>query len=137
MSYNLFNVDADIVKSINIAVRTMCKENKINYERQSYKILFSNETLFVKNNGIKFTSGSKRYLCFYGKIYSNKKGIITESVYLKDNTVVLKPKLDSALIISGGINNSSMVDNDENLLHFYVAPETLLGLQHPDSWQTL
>jgi hypothetical protein len=115
----------------------MCKENKINCERQEYKVLVSKETLFVKNNNVRFTSGSKKYLCFYGRSYLNKNGKITETIYLKDNLVTLNPDSNELLLISGGIDNSTVVDDDETLLHFYVAPSSLLGLQDPALWQNL
>lgn len=137
MKYSIFSLDSNLIESITVTVKTMCKENKINYEKQGYKILFSNETLFTKNNGIKFTSGSKKYLCFYGRSYSNKKENISETIYLKDGPIIFNPDNDKALLISGGIDNSTIVDNDENLLHFYVAPSSLLGLQDPDLWQNL
>lgn len=137
MNYSVFIPDTNLIESITIAVKAMCKENRINYEKQKYKILFSNETLFAKNNDIRFTSGSKKYLCFYGKSYSNKNGNISETIYLKDRPVNFNPENDKALLILGGIENSTAVDNDENLLHFYIAPSSLIGLQDPLLWQTL
>jgi hypothetical protein len=137
MKYSIFNPDTNLIESITITLKAMCKENKINYEKQGYKILFSNEILFAKNNGVRFTSGSKKYLCFYGRSYSDKKGNISETIYLKDAPVTFNPENDRALLISGGIDNSTIVDNDENLLHFYIAPSSLLGLQDPDLWQNL
>jgi hypothetical protein len=137
MKYSIFNQDTNLIESITTTLKAMCKENKINYEKQGYKILFSNEILFAKNNGIRFTSGSKKYLCFYGRSYSDKKGNISETIYLKDAPVTFNPENDRALLISGGIDNSTTVDNDENLLHFYIAPSSLLGLQDPDLWQNL
>jgi hypothetical protein len=137
MKYIVFNQETDTISSISTAVRAMCKENKINCERQEYKVLVSKETLFVKNNNVRFTSGSKKYLCFYGRSYLNKNGKITETIYLKDNLVTLNPDSNELLLISGGIDNSTVVDDDETLLHFYVAPSSLLGLQDPALWQNL
>jgi hypothetical protein len=137
MKYSIFNPDTNLIESITTTLKDMCKENKINYEKQGYKILFSNEILFSKNNGIRFTSGSKKYLCFYGRSYSDKKGNISETIYLKDAPVTFNPENDRALLISGGIDNSTIVDNDESLLHFYIAPSSLLGLQDPGLWQNL
>jgi hypothetical protein len=137
MQYVIFNLDRDILKSITLTVKEMCKENRINYEKQEYKVLFSNETLFLKNNGLRFTSGSKKYLCFYGRSYSNKKGKIIETLYLKDNLFDFVTEDNKALLVSGGIDNSTIVDDNENLLHFYVAPSNLIALQDPLLWQTL
>jgi hypothetical protein len=118
-------------------VQDICKANKVNYEKQDYKVLFSNEKILVKNNDIEFTSGSKKSLSFYGKIYLNKKGKIIESIYLKDKVVQLEPTHDSLLIIYDSTNNSTKVDIDEDLLHFYVAPAILLKMQDPLLWETL
>ena len=135
--YILSDIKDNINNTINLLVQYICKENKINYEKQNYKVLFSNEKLLVKNNDIKFTSGSKKSLSFYGKVYLNKKGKIVESLYLKDETVHLEPNYSSLLIMYDSIDNSTKVDNDEDLLHFYVAPEILLGMQDPLLWETL
>lgn len=137
MQYAIFNPDIDILKSITSTVKEICKKNRINYEKQEYKVLFSNETLFLKNNELRFTSGSKKYLCFYGRSYSNKKGKIVETIYLKDNLFDFVTEDNQALLVFGGIENSTIVDNDENLLHFYVAPKSLLELQDPALWQTI
>jgi hypothetical protein len=118
-------------------VQDICKENKINYQKQEYRILFSNEKILVKNKDIKFTSGAKKSLSFYGKIYLNKKGKIIESIYLKDNLLQLEPKPNSLLVMCEGIDNSTLVENDEILTHFYVAPEALTRLQDPTLWQNL
>jgi hypothetical protein len=135
--YKLVDIKDNINNTINFLVQDICKENNINYEKQDYKVLFSNEEILVKNNDIKFTSGSKKSLSFYGKIYSNKKGKIIESIYLKDEIVYLEPNSNSLLIIYDSTNNSSTVDNDESLLHFYVAPAILLKMQDPILWQNL
>jgi hypothetical protein len=115
----------------------MCKENKINYNKQEYKILFSNDKILFKNNSIKFTSGAKKYLSFYGKIYSDKKEKIIETIYFNDDLVNLEMQKDDLLIILGGIKNSTVVGQDEELLHFYVAPSYMLEMQDPEIWQNL
>lgn len=132
-------VDAQNISKSKIAqaVNILCKENKINYEKQEYKILFSNEDILLQNNNIRFTSGLKKYLSFYGKIYLNKIGNITEDIYLQDKTISLKPNTNSFLVICGGIDNSTTVDHDESLLHFYVAPSYLLDLQDQKLWQSI
>jgi hypothetical protein len=136
-SYNLFTVKENLVSSIVEKVKFMCKENKINYDKQEYKILFSNEIDYFKNNNIKFTSGSKKYLCFYGKIYSNKKEKIIETLYIKDGLIKFEPKNDNILIMSGGITYSTIVEDDEEVIYFYVAPNYLLEMHDPESWQKL
>jgi hypothetical protein len=135
--YSLSDIKDNINNTINLLVQDICKENKINHEKQNYKILFSNEKILVKNNDIKFTSGVKKSLSFYGKVYLNKKGKIIESIYLEDKTIYLEPNDSSLLIMYDGVNNSTKVDIDEDLLHFYVAPSILLGMQDPLLWQTL
>lgn len=137
MEYILSNLDTSVIKSITTAVKVMCKQNNINYEKQNYNVLFSNEKLFVKNNNVKFTSGSKKYLSFYGKLYSNKNGKIIENIYLKDSLITLEPEINNFLMISGGVENSTVVNNDEELLYFYVAPQTMLKMQDPGLWQNL
>lgn len=137
MKYILFNTGPDVVESLVLSVKEMCKENNINYDKQQYSVLFSKEKLLFKNNGVNFTSGSKKYLCFYGRVYSNKKGKIVETIHLKDKIISLEPDINNSLIIFGGINNSSVLENDEELLHFYVAPKSLLGLQDLALWQTI
>lgn len=132
---------SDVVNSANVTIKTlvqsMCKENKVNYEKQKYNVLFSNEKMFIKNNDLKFTSGSKDILSFYGKIYLNKKGKLIENIFLDDNTVQIEPKETDIIVISGGIDNSTVVEIDQELLYFYVAPSYLLEAQQPNLWQSL
>jgi hypothetical protein len=135
--YSLSDIKDNINNTINLLVQDICKENKINHEKQNYKVLFSNEKILVRNNDIKFTSGVKKSLSFYGKVYLNKKGKIIESIYLEDKTIYLEPNDSSLLIMYDGVNNSTKVDIDEDLLHFYVAPSILLEMQDPLLWQTL
>jgi hypothetical protein len=135
--YKIVDIKDNINSIINLLVEDICKENKINYQKQKYKVLFSNEKILVKDNDIKFTSGLKNSLSFYGKVYSNKKGRVVESIYLKDEIVHIEPNHSSLLIMYEGIPNSTKVDSDEDLLHFYVAPEILLKMQDPLLWQTL
>jgi hypothetical protein len=137
IQYKISDISDSVHNTINLMVQDICKENKINYQKQEYRILFSNEKILVKNKDIKFTSGAKKSLSFYGKIYLNKKGKIIESIYLKDNLLQLEPKPNSLLIMCEGIDNSTLVENDEILTHFYVAPEALTRLQDPTLWQNL
>jgi hypothetical protein len=137
MKYIIHNIDSDVKFLINKLVKTMCKENNINYEKQDYRVLFSDEKIFYKYNGVKFTSGFNKSFSFYGKIYSNKKNKIIENLYFKDEFFVIEPNDRSLLIMSECIDNSTFVENDEELLHFYVAPSYLLDLQDPKLWQTL
>lgn len=137
IEYRLFKIQDNINNTINLLVQDICKENKINYQKQEYKILFSNEKILVKHNDIKFTSGSKKSLSFYGKTYLSKKSKIVENVYLKDNIVKFEPEKDSLLIMCEGIDNSTFVENDEDLTYFYVAPKALIKLQDPTLWQSL
>lgn len=129
------NNEVDIV--IKKITQVICKENSINYEKQEYKILFSSEDVFLKNNDVRFTSGLRKYLSFYGKVYLNKRGRIIENIHLQNNIVTIEPNQESLLILSGGIDNSTFVENDENLLHFYIAPNSMLGLQNQDLWKSL
>jgi hypothetical protein len=135
--YNLIKVEDNIYKLINNLVKNMCKLNNINYDKQEYKILFSNEKLYSKNNDVKFSSGSKKYLCFYGKIYLNKKEKIIETLYLENKIITIEPKTDDLLIMFGGTENSTFVKNNEELLYFYVAPNYLLEMHDPELWQRL
>jgi hypothetical protein len=137
ISYSIININENIFNSIVHQVKFMCKENNINYEKQKYKILFSNEKIFYENNDVKFTSGIKKYLSFYGKVYLNKKETIVEKVHLENDLFVFTPENNDILIISGGIDNSTIVKNDEELLHFYVAPSNFLELQDLKLWQVL
>lgn len=135
--YKLVEIKDSLLESIAKEIESICKENNINYKKQEYRILFCNEKVLYKNNGIRFTSGIKKYLCFYGKTYLNKTGKITESIDLENEIVNLDPESNDALIIFGGVDNSTLVEKDEELLHFYVAPTHLLGLQDPKLWQIL
>lgn len=137
IQYKISDISDSVHNTINLMVQDICKENKINYQKQEYRILFSNEKILVKNKDIKFTSGAKKSLSFYGKIYLNKKGKIIESIYLKDNLLQLEPKPNSLLIMCEGIDNSTLVENDEILTHFYVAPEAFTRGQDPTLWQNL
>jgi hypothetical protein len=132
---------SDVGNNVNVTIKTlvksMCKENKINYEKQKYNVLFSNEKMFIKNNDLKFTSGSKDILSFYGKVYLNKNGKLVENIFLDDNTVQIEPKETDIIIISGGVDNSTVVEIDQELLYFYVAPSYLLESQQPNLWQSL
>lgn len=137
IDYILFDVKDNTNSTIKELVKDMCKENKINYIKQEYKILFSNEKMIVANNEVKFTSGSKKDLSFYGKVYLNKNGNVIENIFLQDNVVKVEPKETDILIISGGIDNSTVVEFDQELVYFYIAPTYSLEAQKPDLWQNL
>jgi hypothetical protein len=115
----------------------MCKENNINYAKQDYKVLFSNETMLTSQNDVRFTSGSKKSLSFYGKTYLNKKGNVIENIFVKDDVIQLEPKETDLIIISGGVDNSTVIELDQELLYFYVAPAHLLQFQNAKLWQNL
>jgi hypothetical protein len=137
IDYNVVNIEENAFSSVVDQVKFMCKNNNINYQKQQYKVLFSNEKIFYKNNNVKFTSGLKKYLCFYGKIYLNKKEKIIENIHLSNDLVTIIPDSNTLLIVSGGIDNSTIVVNDEEIMNFYVAPRHLLELQDPKLWQFL
>ena len=137
IEYIVSDVGNDANSTIKRLIKSICKENKINYEKQEYNISFSNENMFLKNNNLKFTSGAKNILSFYGKIYLNKKGKIIENVFLHDDIIKLEPKETDLIVICGGVDNSTVVEIDQELLYFYVAPSSLLKLQQPNLWQTL
>lgn len=137
MDYYISKISNNLHNSIKEIIETMCKENNINYLKQEYHILFSNEKIFYKNNDVKFTSGSKKYLSFYGKIYLRKKSNIIENIYLQNDVFSFEPRNDEILVISGGINNSTFLENDEDLLHFYVASKNRIGMHDPKTWQSL
>jgi hypothetical protein len=137
IDYILSSVSNDTDSTIKTLVQNICKENKINYQKQEYSILFSNEKMFLKNNDLKFTSGSKNILSFYGKIYLNKKGKLIENIFSHDSVIELEPKENDIIVIRGGVDNSTVVENDQDLLYFYVAPSSLLKSQQPNVWQTL
>jgi hypothetical protein len=137
IKYIVSNLGNDTNSTIKTLVQSICKENKINYEKQEYHVLFSNESMLLKNNDLKFTSGSKNILSFYGKIYLNKKGKIIENIFLHDDIIKLEPKETDLIVICGGVDNSTVVEIDQDLLYFYVAPSSLLKLQQSKLWQTL
>lgn len=135
IEYSVLKKEGSDIESIKTLLDYMCKENKINQKSQDYKILFSNEKVFKKHNSILFTSGSKKYLSFYGKLYSNKKNKIIETIHLKNETIAFEVFEDTALIIFGGVNNSTNVEEEENILYFYIAPKVMLEMQEPGKWQ--
>jgi len=135
--YILTVIDDDVDIKINSLVKDMCKKNKINYEKQDYRILFSDEKIPLTHNDVKFTSGSKKYLSFYGKIYLNKTSRIFESLYLDSGLITIEPKRTELILVCGGVENSTVVETDERILHFYVAPNHLLELQDPLLWKSL
>lgn len=135
--YKVVDIKDNLFESIAKEIEIICKENNINYKKQEYRVLFTNEKILHKHNDLKFTSGIKKYLCFYGKSYLNKTSKISESIYLQNEIVSIEPETNSILIISGGIDNSTVVEKDEELTYFYVAPTYLLGLQDPKLWQIL
>ena len=137
IDYYFTEIKESEIKSIKTLLSLMCKENKINQERQNYKILFSKEKVFAKNNDTIFTSGSKKTLSFYGKIYLNNNKKITETIYLDNQDVIFKPSENSLLIISSGIGNSTSVENEEDIVYFYIAPTHLLSLQDPTKWENV
>jgi hypothetical protein len=137
INYAFTEIDGTEFESVQKILGLMCKENNINQERQNYKILSSKEKVFAKNNDILFTSGSKKYLSFYGKVYLSKRGKILETIYLDNSDIVVEPSINSLLIISGGVNNSTIVQEEEDVLYFYIAPSIMLDLQDPEKWQDL
>jgi len=137
IEYSISKIKGSHTESINALLEYMCKENKINKKSQDYKILFSNEKVFKKHNSVLFTSGSKKYLSFYGKLYLNKKNKIIETVYLDNGPISFEVFDNTVLIIFGGVNNSTNVEDEENILYFYIAPKVMLDLQEPGKWQDL
>ena len=137
IEFILSNTGNDVNSTIKTLVENICKENKINYKKQEYNILFSKENMFLKNNDFKYTSGSKNILSFYGKIYLNKKGKLIENIFLHNETLKLEPKENDLIVICGGIENSTVVEIDQELLYFYIAPSSLLEAQQPKLWQVL
>jgi hypothetical protein len=135
IEYSVLKKEGSDIESIKTLLDYMCKENKINQKSQDYKILFSNEKVFKKHNSVLFTSGSKKYLSFYGKLYSNKKNKISETIHLEDETVTFEVFDNTVLIIFGGVNNSTNVEEEESILYFYIAPKIMLDLQEPGKWQ--
>ncbi len=138
MTYYFFTeIEGTALESIQKVLDFMCKENNINQKRQNYKILFNKEKLFPKYNDTLFTSGSKKYLSFYGKIYLDEDSTALETIHLDNNNIVIKPSVNSLLVIFGGIKNSTVVENEEDVLYFYIAPSIMLGMQDPGKWQDL
>jgi hypothetical protein len=135
--YLVSDIKKDINSTIKELVEYLCKENKINYKKQEYKLLFSNEKMLSQNNDMKFTSGSKNDLSFYGKIYLNKNGKVVESIYIEDDVIEVEPKDTELLIMYGGTKNSTTVEVDQELPYFYVAPSYLLEMQDLNLWQDL
>lgn len=135
--YAFTEIENTEIESIQKVLRFLCKENKINQERQKYKILITKEKILPKHNDVLFTSGSKKYLSFYGKIYLNKNSKIFETVYIDNSSVVIEPSINSLLIILGGVNNSTSVQEEEEVLSFYIAPERMLDLQDPEIWKDI
>ncbi len=137
IEYIFTEVDGSELESIQKFLGFMCKENNISQKRQDYKILIKEERLFPKDNDILFTSGSKKYLSFYGKIYLSNNSKILETIYQDDQKTTLEPSVNSLLIISGGVKNSTIVESEESIRYFYIAPNHLLGLQDPEKWQDI
>ncbi len=137
IDYIFAEIDNTEFESIQKVLGLMCKENNINQERQNYKILLSNEKLFPKNNNVLFTSGSKKYLSFYGKVYLNKDSRIVETVHLDNKDIIIEPSFNSLLIICGGTKNSTVVENEEDILYFYIAPSIMLDMQDHEKWQDI
>jgi hypothetical protein len=135
--YSFTEIESTALESIQKVIGFMCKENNINQKRQNYKVLFNKEKLSPKYNDILFTSGSKKYLSFYGKIYLNQDSTALETIHLDNNDIVINPSANSLLVILGGIKNSTVVENEEDVLYFYIAPSTMLGMQDPEKWQDL
>jgi hypothetical protein len=122
-------------ESIKTLLDFMCRENKIYKERQNYKIYFNKERIFTKHNHVLFTSGSKKYLSFYGKVYLNKDSKIVETIHLDNQDIVIHPSVNSILIMSGGVKNSTVVENEEDVLYFYIAPTLMLDMHEPGKWE--
>lgn len=137
INYHLTTIDRSIDKSIANAVERICKANNINYKKQEYKILFSNQNLSSKNNDVVFVSGSKKYLSFYGRVYLNKNQKVIEKIYSDNTIVTIDPPENSILVVLGGVETSTIVEHDKDVLHFYIAPAHLLELHDPLSWKTL
>ena len=127
----------EVNKTIKSIVENMCKENKINYNKQNYMISFSDEQVLFENNGIRFTSGSKKLLSFYGKVYLDKNKKIIECIHVNEKGEFIEIEENGILVISGGIQNSTFIKNYEEIMHFYVAPKHMLNWQNPENWQTL
>ena len=137
IDFMLSEIDGSESETIQLMLNSMCKQNRINQEKQHYKIFFSNEKIYVRNNEVQFTSGSTKYLSFYGKVYIKTSGKVLEKIYSNNGVVEFEPPDASILMIYGGTNNSTIVEHDEDILYFYIAPSHMLDMQNPENWQTL
>jgi hypothetical protein len=135
--YVFTKTNKDIKETIKLTVEDMCKKNRINYNKQNYMISFSEEQVLFKNNGTPFTSGSKKTLSFYGKIYSDKNKKIIECIHVDEKRDYVEIDGDGILVICGGIQNSTFIKHYEEITHFYVAPSGMLEWQNPENWETL
>jgi hypothetical protein len=135
--YSFTEIKDSEIESIKTLLGFMCKENNIHQERQNYKISFNKEKIFIKNNHVLFTSGSKKYLSFYGKVYLNQDSKIIETIHSESQNITIEPSANSVLIISGGVSNSTTVENEEDVLYFYIAPSLMLDMHEPGKWQNI
>ena len=137
IDYAFTDTGSNELDSLQMLLSVMCKENKINQLKQDYRVFFSKEKVFIKNNNIRFTSGSKKYLSFYGKFYSDKNNKILETIHSESGDVLFRPESNTILIIFGGVDNSTVLDNDQEIIYFYIAPRHLLDLQNMENWQPI
>jgi hypothetical protein len=135
IDYVFADIGNSVNKSIEMLLSVMCKTNKINQQKQDYRIFFSKEKMFIENNKVQFTSGSKKYLSFYGKIYVGNFGKITETIHSDSGDILLNPLNNTVLMIFGGVNNSTVLEDDQDIMYFYIAPKHTLDLQNPENWQ--
>lgn len=128
---NSTNYIDDIKKQIDI----LCIENNINKNRQNYKILILNE-IIVPNNLV-FTSGSRKTLSFYGRVYIDTGKKIKEKIYEGKTMQEFYLSPSSLIVIRGGTHSSTEIEENTQVLSFYVAPESMVSHLVLDNWQVL
>jgi hypothetical protein len=125
----------DYKKEIKNQVYLLCAENNININKQNYKILIFNETLKPSNNI--FTSGSRKTLSFYGRVYLDIDKKIKEKIYGSGVTQEFEILPNSLIIMSSGTHSSTELTEDVDILSFYVAPSSLVDSFHFDNWELM
>ena len=134
-NFKIVSNDIDYIENIKNQIEILCIENNINKNKQNYKILILTET--ISPNKMIFTSGSKKTLSFYGRVYLGTGNKIKEKIH-EDETIkefYLKP--NSLIIIRGGTYSSTEVERDTQILSFYVAPSSMVSHLTLDNWELL
>jgi hypothetical protein len=132
-----FSEESELINQINTKLDIICKNKKINKEKQNYLLLVNSEIVKKENNDLFFVSAEKKSLSFYGRVYKNIVSEIKECVDTGNSIECFLINSPSIVIIESGIKSKTEVNIDTQVQEFYIAPKHLLLAHDLSQWHEL